>query len=200
MAKRENKTSKEEIKLKAFELMAKQGVQSVSMRQIADACGVSKPMLYYYFKDKDDLLFQMIKERVDAVNKSLKQGLNKDLSLQNIFETLFHSHSLGASDFKKTSSFLIHLSVYVRGNKSLENKLLNIRKEANKSIYDVLNLQYRKGRLTKKNKETGYYLILAIFSFLSMCSVDKSIKIDKNLISDMTSVILKGISYKGEIK
>ena len=200
MAKRENKTSKEEIKLKAFELMAKQGVQSVSMRQIADACGVSKPMLYYYFKDKDDLLFQMIKERVDAVNKSLKQGLNKDLSLQNIFETLFHSHSLGTSDFKKTSSFLIHLSVYVRGNKSLENKLLNIRKEANKSIYDVLNLQYRKGRLTKKNKETGYYLILAVFSFLSMCSVDKSIKIDKNLISDMTSVILKGISYKGEIK
>lgn len=197
MAKKENKTSKEEIKLKAFELMAAQGVQSVSMRQIASACGVSKPMLYYYFKDKDDLLFQMIKERVDGVNKSLNQGLKKDLSLKKIFETLFYSHSLGSSDFKKTSSFLIHLSVYVRGNKTLENKLLNIRKEANKSIYDVLNLQYKKGRLTKKNKELGYYLILAVFSFLSMCSVDKSIKIDKNLISDMTSVILKGISFKG---
>lgn len=197
MAKKENKTSKEEIKLKAFELMAAQGVQSVSMRQIASACGVSKPMLYYYFKDKDDLLFQMIKERVDGVNKSLNQGIKKDLSLKKIFETLFYSHSLGSSDFKKTSSFLIHLSVYVQGNKSLENRLLSIRKEANKSIYDVLNLQYKKGRLTKKNKELGYYLILAVFSFLSMCSVDKSIKIDKNLISDMTSVILKGISFKG---
>ncbi len=197
MAKKENKTSKEEIKLKAFELMAAQGVQSVSMRQIASACGVSKPMLYYYFKDKDDLLFQMIKERVDGVNKSLNQGLKKDLSLKKIFETLFYSHSLGSSDFKKTSSFLIHLSVYVQGNKSLENRLLSIRKEANKSIYDVLNLQYKKGRLTKKNKELGYYLILAVFSFLSMCSVDKSIKIDKNLIRDMTSVILKGISFKG---
>lgn len=200
MAKKENKTSKEEIKLKAFKLMARQGVQSVSMRQIALACGVSKPMLYYYFKDKDDLLFQMIKERIDAVNESLNIGIEKDLSLQNLFETLFFSHSLGKSDFKETSSFLIHLSVYVRGNKNLENKLLNIRKEANKNIYDILNLQYKKGRLTKKNKELGYYLILAVFSFLSMCSVDKSIKIDKNLISDMTSVILKGISYKGEDK
>lgn len=197
MAKKENKTSKEEIKLKAFELMAAQGVQSVSMRQIASACGVSKPMLYYYFKDKDDLLFQMIKERVDGVSKSLSQGLKKDLSLKKIFETLFYSHSLGSSDFKKTSSFLIHLSVYVQGNKSLENRLLSIRKEANKSIYNVLNLQYKKGRLTKKNKEIGYYLVLAIFSFLSICAVDKSIKVDKNLISDMTNVILKGISFKG---
>ena len=197
MSKKENKTSKEEIKLKAFKLMAKQGVQSVSMRQIAQACGVSKPMLYYYFKDKDDLLFQMIKDRIDDVNKSLNNGIKQDLSLQNLFEILFYSHSLGRSDFKETSSFLIHLSVYVRGNKNLENRLLNIRKEANKSIYGVLNLQYKKGRLTKKNKEIGYYLILAIFSFLSMCSVDNSIKIDKNLISDMTSSILKGISYKG---
>ena len=197
MSKKENKTSKEEIKLKAFKLMAKQGVQSVSMRQIAQSCGVSKPMLYYYFKDKDDLLFQMIKDRIDDVSKSLNNGIKQDLSLQNLFEILFYSHSLGRSDFKETSSFLIHLSVYVRGNKNLENRLLNIRKEANKSIYDILNLQYKKGRLTKKNKEIGYYLILAIFSFLSMCSVDKSIKVDKNLISDMTSSILKGISYKG---
>ena len=200
MAKKVNKTSKEEIKLKAFELMAKQGVQSISMRQIADACGVSKPMLYYYFKDKDDLLFQMIKERVDGVNKTLAQGLKEDLSLQNIFETLFSSHSFGASDFKKTSSFLIHLSVYVQGNKSLENKLLTIRKEANKSIHNVLNLQYKKGRLTKKNKEIGYYLVLAIFSFLSMCGVDKSIKINKEILKNITGAILKGISYKGEVK
>ena len=200
MVKKVNKTSKEEIKLKAFELMAKQGVQSISMRQIADACGVSKPMLYYYFKDKDDLLFQMIKERVDGVNKTLAQGLKEDLSLQNIFETLFSSHSFGASDFKKTSSFLIHLSVYVQGNKSLENKLLTIRKDANKSIHNVLNLQYKKGRLTKKNKEIGYYLVLAIFSFLSMCGVDKSLKINKEIINAMTGAILKGISYKGEVK
>jgi len=121
MAKKENKTSKEEIKLKAFELMVRQGVQSVSMRQIALACGVSKPMLYYYFKDKDDLLFQMIKERFDEINERLNNGIKQDLSLQKLFETLFYSHSLWKIDFKKTSSFLVYLSVYVRGNKNLEN-------------------------------------------------------------------------------
>ena len=119
MAKKENKTSKEEIKLKAFELMARQGIKSISMRQIAEACGVSKPVLYYYFKDKDDLLFQMIKERLDEINKILNQGLEKDLSLQDLLKTLLYSHFIVKSDFKETSSFLLHLSVYVRGNKTL---------------------------------------------------------------------------------
>ncbi len=197
MAKKENKTSKEEIKLKAFELMARQGIKNISMRQIAEACGVSKPVLYYYFKDKDDLLFQMIKERLDEINKVLNQGLEKDLFLQDLLKTLLYSHIIVKSDFKETSSFLLHLSVYVRGNKTLENKLLNIRKEANEAIYKMLNLQYKKGRLTKKNRETGFYLVLAVFSFLSMYSVDKSIKIDKDLINDMANAILKGISFKG---
>lgn len=197
MAKKENKTSKEEIKLKAFELMARQGIKSISMRQIAEACGVSKPVLYYYFKDKDDLLFQMIKERLDEINKVLNQGLEKDLFLQDLLKTLLYSHIIVKSDFKETSSFFLHLSVYVRGNKTLENKLLNIRKEANEAIYKMLNLQYKKGRLTKKNRETGFYLVLAVFSFLSMYSIDKSIKIDKDLINDMANAILKGISFKG---
>lgn len=197
MAKKENKTSKEEIKLKAFELMARQGIKNISMRQIAEACGVSKPVLYYYFKDKDDLLFQMIKERLDEINKVLNQGLEKDLFLQDLLKTLLYSHIIVKSDFKETSSFLLHLSVYVRGNKTLENKLLNIRKEVNEAIYKMLNLQYKKGRLTKKNRETGFYLVLAVFSFLSMYSVDKSIKIDKDLINDMANAILKGISFKG---
>lgn len=197
MAKKENKTSKEEIKLKAFELMARQGIKNISMRQIAESCGVSKPVLYYYFKDKDDLLFQMIKERLDEINKVLNQGLEKDLFLQDLLKTLLYSHIIVKSDFKETSSFLLHLSVYVRGNKTLENKLLNIRKEANEAIYKMLNLQYKKGRLTKKNRETGFYLVLAVFSFLSMYSIDKSIKIDKDLINDMANAILKGISFKG---
>lgn len=197
MAKKENKTSKEEIKLKAFELMARQGIKNISMRQIAEACGVSKPVLYYYFKDKDDLLFQMIKERLDEINKVLNQGLEKDLFLQDLLKTLLYSHIIVKSDFKETSSFLLHLSVYVRGNKTLENKLLNIRKEVNEAIYKMLNLQYKKGRLTKKNRETGFYLVLAVFSFLSMYSIDKSIKIDKDLINDMANAILKGISFKG---
>jgi Transcriptional regulator len=200
MAKKESKTSKEEIKLKAFKLMASQGVKNISMRQIADACGVSKPVLYYYFKDKDDLLFQMIKERMEEINTILKDGIKKDLSFAALLRTLLFSHYIVKTDFRETSSFLLNLSVYVKGNSGLEQKLIKMRKQANKIIYEILNLQCQKGRLNKKNIDTGYYLVLAVMSLLTMCGVDKSIKINKEIINDMTCAILKGVSYKGEVK
>ena len=200
MAKKEKKTSKEEIKLKAFKLMAKQGIKNISMREIAQACGVSKPVLYYYFKDKDDLLFQMIKERFEEINKALKLGLEKDFSFAQLLQILLYSHYIVKTDFKETSSFLLNLSVYVRGNKILEQKLIKMRKQANKNIYEILNKQYKKGRISKANIDTGYYLVLAVMSLLTMCSVDRSIKINKEIINNISRVILKGISFKGEVK
>ena len=200
MVKKEKKTSKEKIKLKAFKLMAKQGIKNISMREIAQACGVSKPVLYYYFKDKDDLLFQMIKERFEEINKALKLGLEKDFSFAQLLQILLYSHYIVKTDFKETSSFLLNLSVYVRGNKILEQKLIKMRKQANKNIYEILNKQYKKGRISKANIDTGYYLVLAVMSLLTMCSVDRSIKINKEIINNISRVILKGISFKGEVK
>ena len=200
MAKKENKTSKEDIKLNAFKLMAKQGIKNISMRQIAEVCGVSKPVLYYYFKDKDDLLLQMIKDRLEKIIKALKDGMEKDLTFADLLQTLLSSHYILRTDFRETSSFLLNLSVYVKGNHILESKLIKMRKQANKSIYEILNLQHKKGRLSKENIDTGYYLVLAVMSLLTMCGVDKSIKINQRILSDMTDAILKGISFKGEDK
>ena len=200
MVKKEHKTSKEEIKLQAFKLMAKQGIKNISMRQLAQACGVSKPVLYYYFKDKDDLLFQMIKEKLEEITLVLKEGIKEDLSFSALLQRLLFSHYTVKADFKETSSFLLNLNIYVRGNKVLEQKLIAMRKQANKNIYEILSMQHKKGRISKDNVETGYYLVLAALSLLTICSVDRSIKIDKGIINNMSRAILRGISFKGEAK
>lgn len=200
MVKKEHKTSKEKIKLQAFKLMARQGIKNISMRQLAQACGVSKPVLYYYFKDKDDLLFQMIKEKLEEITLVLKEGVKEDLSFSALLQRLLFSHYTVKANFKETSSFLLNLNIYVRGNKVLEQKLIAMRKQANKNIYEILSMQYKKGRISKDNVQTGYYLVLAALSLLTICSVDRSVKIDKGIINSMSRAILRGISFKGEAK
>ena len=44
----------------AARLFAEHGYDGASMARIADACGVSKPLLYHYYSKKDDLLFDTI--------------------------------------------------------------------------------------------------------------------------------------------
>src|SRR4249919_3356494 len=43
----------------AAQLFAEKGYASASIAEIATACGVSKALLYHYYRDKEDLLFDV---------------------------------------------------------------------------------------------------------------------------------------------
>lgn len=54
------KNTKARIFVTAAQLFATQGYDRVSIRQICEDVGVGKPTLYYYFKDKESLLNELI--------------------------------------------------------------------------------------------------------------------------------------------
>ncbi len=49
----------DELALKSFDIMAEDGIDRVSMRDLAKRLGVSTGVLYHYFSSKDDLLKRM---------------------------------------------------------------------------------------------------------------------------------------------
>lgn len=57
---------KERILLAAEQLFWKYGVRSVTMEDIAKQLGISKKTIYQHFTDKEDILYQVIQEKVDA--------------------------------------------------------------------------------------------------------------------------------------
>ena len=57
-------TQREQILARAAELFAKQGYTATSMNQVATACGVSKPSLYHYVRDKYQLLVEIADDHV----------------------------------------------------------------------------------------------------------------------------------------
>jgi AcrR family transcriptional regulator len=50
---------REAILAQAAELFARQGFVGTSMNEVATACGMSKPALYHYVRDKSQLLFEI---------------------------------------------------------------------------------------------------------------------------------------------
>lgn len=51
----------------AARLFAESGFASASMARIAQACGVSKPLLYHYYRDKEHLLFDIADTYIDRL-------------------------------------------------------------------------------------------------------------------------------------
>ncbi len=50
----------------AAELFARKGFSQTSMREIAEAAGVTKPMLYYYFGNKADLIRTLLSTSLEG--------------------------------------------------------------------------------------------------------------------------------------
>jgi len=58
----------------AEELFAARGYSGVSMREIAEACQLSKAAIYYHFKSKEDLYIENLRQALEALEQVVKQA------------------------------------------------------------------------------------------------------------------------------
>ena len=68
---RDGSMTRSEILGAAMRSFVEQGYDKTSLREIAEAVGVTKAALYYHFRTKDDIVRAAMDEYVDAVNAIL---------------------------------------------------------------------------------------------------------------------------------
>jgi AcrR family transcriptional regulator len=64
---------RELILSRAAQLFAQRGYSATSMNEVAEACGMSKPALYHYYKDKYTLLVQAAEEHMARLEVLVKE-------------------------------------------------------------------------------------------------------------------------------
>jgi AcrR family transcriptional regulator len=57
------------ILIRATQLFVANDYSAISMREIAEAVGISKAGLYYHFKDKEDLFITILKENLEEIGR-----------------------------------------------------------------------------------------------------------------------------------
>jgi TetR/AcrR family transcriptional regulator len=67
----------EEILQAAVRLFARKGFEATSTREIVEAAGVTKPMLYYYFKSKEGLCEAVLHRFLSQFYSRLKQVIDE---------------------------------------------------------------------------------------------------------------------------
>jgi AcrR family transcriptional regulator len=65
---------------RSAELFSEYGYDRASMNKIAAACGVSKANLYHYYKDKDELLFDVIRVHLEDLLQVVETADQPDLA------------------------------------------------------------------------------------------------------------------------
>ena len=84
-------TQRELILVRAADLFARQGYTATSMNQVALACGVSKPSLYHYVRDKYQLLVEIAEDHVNRLKRLVGEESNSPLDPQARVRSLIAS-------------------------------------------------------------------------------------------------------------
>lgn len=72
----------------AYQLLAEEGYDAATMKQIANAAGVAPGLIHYYFSSKDQLLQEVLYTAGEQYVKEVEQWCNT-LSPQQLLETTF---------------------------------------------------------------------------------------------------------------
>jgi AcrR family transcriptional regulator len=83
------KLSRTEILKAALELFATNGFHGTSISQIAEKAGISKGLMYNYFRNKDDLLKQIIEQGFNLLNE-LMLSVSTETDPRTALEKIIH--------------------------------------------------------------------------------------------------------------
>lgn len=145
---------------KAIELFSKKGVESTSIQDITNACGISKGAFYLSFKSKDDLLVEItdyfIKKFIALHNKILDDHIPVNEKLSKFFY----------DNFKLLEEHYSFISMCMRENfQPMNNEVINKIKEFNtihnKAVLTIINQTYG-----KKIEHFQYDLLLVVRGLL----------------------------------
>ena len=109
---------REELLQQAFALFARQSYGAVSMRQIAEALGVSTGTLYHYFPSKRALFEQAVAKVVDRDLAAWEKTVNPQASLDDKLREWFDMIVQQRAEL--TSAIMLTIDYYRQGQSSTD--------------------------------------------------------------------------------
>jgi len=79
----DNKEAKERILHAAIQLFSKKGFDATSVTEIAQSADVTKALIYYYFKSKEEILDSLVHSLLDSIT-----SMTMDFVHANIVEMI----------------------------------------------------------------------------------------------------------------
>ncbi|MBA1334673.1 MAG: Transcriptional regulator, AcrR family [Firmicutes bacterium] len=108
---------------KAVALFSEKGYHGTSIREIAAAAECSLPMLYYYFKNKNDLYEEIVYVEFLKINEKLKSELPVHLHIKEIY-TAYVLQRKRLSEYEKAVyKMALKAWMCIEGNAEIQKKL-----------------------------------------------------------------------------
>jgi len=161
------------IRDSAQRLFATRGYDRTSLKDIADELGITHPALYYYYKSKDALLFDVVSASMSGLLASLKNVLldGEETSCKEHLKALAKEQILFQLDVKGATSLVDSvlygpLSQLKLFEPEKEEVLRALQREVVALYVDQLEAGKAKGEFTVENTSVAAFSIIGSVSYV----------------------------------
>jgi AcrR family transcriptional regulator len=146
-SKEENRTILRNV---ASKLFVKKGFEKTTIRDIAKAADMNSAAIYYYFEDKESLLYAILTDIMDASLGQMKEIANSQIGLKEKIQSIITVHT------KTFCSDPITMDLIVHNQKSLTPEHWEELKAKHRAYYKLVArvLDEMKGKKLIKNLDT----------------------------------------------
>lgn len=132
-------------------IMAQKGVNNTTLREIAKEAGISNGSLYYCFKSKDLILYEIMDESASEAQKTAEKIHKKELGKEEIEHIILSKVPERIANVEENNLFFYLAQEALIGNQELKQKLVEKYQAWIDSTEDVISsyLEIEKSRLTK---------------------------------------------------
>lgn len=152
---------RERILTEATRLFVSHGYHGISMREIAEAVGVSKAGLYYHFKDKEDLflaiLIANLEEIEQLIQRAREEGATAQEQISRVMRAIFRRAPEQRAIIRLASQEMAELSREARATfgRLYQEKFIH-------QIEDILRQGVARGELKPVNVRLATWLLLGM--------------------------------------
>lgn len=190
----ENNT-KDTIFATAAQLFAQKGYNGVSMREISERSGVTKPTIYYYFGSKEGIYEELIETGMQYVVSSFEKIVEKDASAKDklvMMTKTFFQLTIDAPEFSK---FFMTIVTPLSDNAVLEKFYKKMRRQGN-AIMTVIQQGIESGEFGVSAKpELATQIIGGVWQhYIWIQLASKKKVLTDQLAEEIIEILFKGLN------
>lgn len=120
LSEKRSELKKQQILLSAIQIVKQRGFEKATMEEIAAGLLMTKASLYYYFENKEDLLYQCHNLVLSQNIATVEMILNENIQLEAKFKEMLRLHINFAIDEKDTFNLVFETQAVFSQEKYVE--------------------------------------------------------------------------------
>ena len=187
---RSRKLSRSALVSEARELFSQKGYRATTLKDLVSRFGVSSPSVYYYFKNKRDILIELHSLAFDELDKNFDEILLCNVPTKEKFENILRNHAFVVA----TNANLVKI-FFQESHEMPENKRIEISKKRADYADKMIKL-YKKGIkegvFKKTEPKAAVYIMLGACNWLCMWYQDKKDISPEKIVGQITKILREG--------